>query len=333
MLKRLKFITSVTLATSADLTFWSPARAAEFVYKLGTPNPPDYPPNIALVQMTEAVKKETNGRLEIKVYANGLLGSQTSMLTQVRLGSLDMYETGNNNYSGVIPAAMIDSVGYAFSNGEQPLAALDGALGDYIRKEFAAKNLYLFDRCYDISFRQVTNSVRPIRAVEDFAGLKIRTPQTPIFVDLFKLMGASPVGLDVDELYTALQTHLADGQETPLVTIERFRFPEVQKYLSYTNHGWGGTSLVANMDKWNALPSELQEAVKRNERKYALLERHSMRLVNVSLANKLVREGLKPNTVDTSGIRARLGPYYARWKKEFGATAWGLLEQYAGKLG
>ena len=265
--------------------------------------------------------------------SNGLLGSQTSMgFTQVRLGSLEMFESGNNNFSPVIPIAMLDSVGFAFANEDQPLAALDGVLGDYIRREFAAKGLYLFDRCFSISFRDVTSSLRPIRTVEDFAGMKLRTPPTPIFVDLFKSFGASPVGLDVNELYTGLQTHLVDGQETPLIGIESFRFAEVQKYLSITNHGWGGISVVANMDKWNALPPDIQEVVKRNMRKYALLERRAIRAIDVSLASKLVREGLTMNKADTSGMRARLGPYYARWKNEFGPTAWGLLEQFAGRL-
>ena len=255
------------------------------------------------------------------------------MLTQVRLGSLEMFETGNNNYSGVVPIANIDSVGFAFATSDRAFASLDGALGEYIRREFAAKGLFCFASCLDISFRNVTTSLRPIRTVEDFAGLKLRTPISPIFVDMFKLMGASPVALAASELYTSLQTHLVDGQETPLITIESYRLSEVQKYLSITQHGWGGLWIVANMEKWNALPKDIQDVVIRNQRKYCMFERRDMRSVNVSLVNKLAREGLAVNKADTSGMRARLGPYYARWKNEFGSTAWSLLEQYAGKLG
>jgi tripartite ATP-independent transporter DctP family solute receptor len=285
-----------------------------------------------MVQMANAVKAETNGRMEIQVYPNSQLGSQASMIAQVRLGSLQFMQTGNAQFSSIVPVAAIDSLGFAFSNGNQPLEALDGNLGAYIRREFAAKGLLCFDKVFDASFRQVTSSLRPIRAVGDFAGTKIRVPSSPIYVEMFRALGASPVALDTTELYTALQTRIVDAQETPLTVIESYRLSEVQKYLSLTSHGWGGLWLVGNLEAWNALPPDIQDIVKRNEAKYALLERRDVAAQVNSLANKLAREGFAVNQADTSGMRARLGPYYARWKNEFGSTAWGLLEAVTGKL-
>ena len=131
---------------------------------------------------------------------------------------------------------------------------------------------------------------------------------------------------------TALQDTLADGEETGLVGIEGFRYYEVQKYLSLTNHIWGGQWLSANLGIWSALAPDLQEIVKRNAVKYALLVRRDSYLMSGALTDKLRRQGLAVNVPDTTGMRARLGPYYAHWKSEFGSAAWGLLEASVGRL-
>jgi tripartite ATP-independent transporter DctP family solute receptor len=321
---------AATLATFAIVR--ERARSAQFTYKLGNPNPVDFPPSVRLVQWAKAVKDETNGRLDIQVFPNAQLGSVTSEIGQLRLGSMQFMNSGNSTFSGVVPVSALDSVGFAFTSEKQAHAALDGALGDYIRKEFAAKGLYVFEKGWTYGFRETTSSSRPIRNAADFTGFKMRV-STAIVADLFRTLGASPVPLDAVELYTSLQTHVVDGQETPLSVIESYRLYEVQKYLSLTNHIMTAGWLVANAEAWNALPPDIQEIVKRNAAKYALMERKDLLVLNTSLGDKLTRQGFTINTADTASMRARLGPYYARQKSEFGNTAWTLLESAVGKLG
>jgi TRAP-type transport system periplasmic protein len=309
------------------------APAAQFEYKLALSDPVEYTTSVRMAQMANAVSAETNGRMQIKIYPNSVLGSTASILTQLRLGVIQFYCTNHYGFSALVPLIQIDSVGFAFSSQKQPVTLLDGALGAYIRKEFAAKGMYVFEKTFDLGFRQVTSSTKPIREVGDFTGFKIRVPPAPIFVDLFKTLGASPVPIDSNELYTSLQTHLADGQEVSMVGIESFRTYEVQKYLSVTNHLWVGYYLAANAGTWAAVPPDIQAVVKRNVDKFTVAERKEIPFLNESLADKLKRQGLIFNTPDVSGMRARLGPYYARWKNELGSTAWSLLEAEVGKLG
>src|SRR5262249_3209197 len=106
-----------------------------------------------------------------------------------------------------------------------------------------------------------------------------------------------------------------------------------QKYLSFTNHVWGGQWLAANQAAWDALPPDIQTIFQRNAAKYAELVRRDSFLMTAAYTDKLRRQGMAINTPDTRSMRARLGPYYARWKNDFGATAWGLLEASVGKLG
>ncbi len=317
---------------AGSLAIPRPARAAQYVYSLAHDLPQDSPLHVRSVQMAEAVKAQTNGRMEIRIFPNHLLGGQTSELTQLRAGSIQFLLTLDAVYAAVAPVAAIDSVGFAFSSTKQATAALDGPLGAYIRKELASKGLYVFENVFDLGFRQVTSSVKPIKTVDDFSGLRMRTPPAPIFVDLFKTLGASPTPIDIGELYVALQTHVVDAQETPLSSIETLRYFEVQKYLSITNHIWTGNWLAANGDAWNALPPDIQAVVKRNVAQATRLERNDMTLLNAALADKLQRQGLAFNTADVASMRARLAPYYAHWKNEFGPTAWALLENEVGKL-
>ncbi|HTD38625.1 MAG TPA: TRAP transporter substrate-binding protein DctP, partial [Candidatus Limnocylindrales bacterium] len=152
--------------------------------------------------------------------------------------------------------------------------------------------------------------------------------------DLFKSLGAAPAPLNFSELYTALQTHVFDGQENPYAIIDVGRLYEVQKYISVTNHMWSAYHFLGNQEAWNALPRDVQSVVERNLTKYALLQRGDTARRNDSLAEKLVRRGMTINRADTSGFRSKLASsgFYTKWRDKFGAQAWSLLERSSGKL-
>jgi tripartite ATP-independent transporter DctP family solute receptor len=262
-----------------------------------------------------------------------MLGGQASLLEQIRLGSIQFATLPHSGFGTVVPVAQITNVGFAFNSDQQPLQAMDGPLGAYIVREIAAKGMHLFPRSTASGFRQLTSSTKPIRNADDLVGFKLRVAPTAIFVDLFKSLGASPVALDANELYTAMQTHIVDGQENNLGSIEGFKVYEVQRYLSITNHMWNGSWLAANPAAWNSLPSDMQAVVERNVAQYVPFERRQITLQTASLADKLKRQGMIFNTADAASMRARLGGFYQRWKDQLGATPWGLLEATVGKLG
>jgi len=185
--------------------------------------------------------------------------------------------------------------------------------------------LVTFERAWVNGFRQVTTSTKPIRTVEDMQGLKIRTPPTRIWVDMFKTLGASPAPINASEMYTALQTHVVDAQENPFTIVETYRLFEVQKYLSVTNHMWSNFWVVANADRFNALPPDLQSILRDAVNTYALSNRREMELSNRALQDKLARRGMAINAVDVAPFRAKLQPFYAEQKAQFGAANWALL--------
>ncbi|GAC1534823.1 MAG: TRAP transporter substrate-binding protein [Candidatus Velthaea sp.] len=309
-----------------------PAGAAEVQYKMGHDLPLSHPLHIRLLEMWSEIEHESGGRLKVSVFGNNQLGGDTAMISQLRTGAIQFVAMVGSVLSSVVPVTGIEGVGFAFHTPEEPTRVMDGPLGQHIRSEIERNGFVAFDKVFDLGLRQMSSSVHPIRNVADMAGYKVRTLPAKIATDLFASLGASPTPMNFSEVYTALQTHVVDGQETPLLTVETARLYEVQKYLSITNHQWAGYWILAFPDAFKSLPADVQEMVRRGVAKYAVLQRRDVAHLNATLTSKLRSQGLTFNDCDTASMRAKLGPYYARWKETFGEKAWSLLEAGVGKL-
>jgi tripartite ATP-independent transporter DctP family solute receptor len=330
---RSRFVaTAATSAFASIAIVRSPARAAQFDYKLAHGTPTNMSVHVRLTEMWDAVKTETKGALNIKIFPNSELGSELAQLSQLRSGALQFMIIQGVSLSGVVPGVAMDGLGFAYNSAAQWESAYDGPLGVYLRKLIIDKNIFAFPRVFNFGMREVTASSHPIRSAADFAGFKIRTPPAPISVDLFKTLGASPTPIVFPELYMSLQTKVVDGQETPYSTIDVSNFHEVQKYLSVTNHTATIFWFIGNMDAWNAIPPAMQATVLKHAETAAMLQRRDTAQQSVATADKLRRLGMTFNNADTASMRAPLKPFYGRWKTEFGATAWDLLEKTSGKL-
>ncbi len=165
-------------------------------------------------------------------------------------------------------------------------------------------------------------------------GLKLRVPQAPIQIAVFKAFGSSPTAVNNSELYTALQTHLVDGAEQPLVSIENARLFEVSKYISMTNHQPTSFEMLGNEAAWRRLPTDLQEILDRNLNAGALLERADVETGEIKLAEQLKSQGQTIITPDRESFRAVIqqAGLYAKWRDTYGEHAFSLLEETVGKL-
>lgn len=203
-----------------------------------------------------------------------------------------------------------------------------------MRGEINAKGLFVMDRIWDSGFRQVTTSSRAINGPDDFRDLKIRVPVSPLWTSMFKALGSSPASINFNETYSALQTRVVDAQENPLAIIQTAKLYEVQKYCSMTNHMWDGFWFLGNRRAWEKLPADIREVVARHINAAGMAERADVLALNNQLQTKLAEEGLAFNTPDPAPIRESLrhAGFYDSWKEKYGAKAWGLLEQAAGRL-
>jgi len=326
------------LAGSATLPLFSirtrPAAAAEFSYKQANNAPISHPQTIRQQEAIHRIKAATGGRLEIQLFPNNQLGSDTDMLSQLRSGALDFFTLSGLILSTLVPSAAINGVGFAFKDYGQVWKAMDGSLGTFVRGEIAKRGLVAFEKQYDNGFRQITSSTRPIRTPDDLKGFKIRVPVAPLQLSLFQAFGASPTSINFSEVYSALQTKIVEGQENPLTLIQLAKLYEVQKYVSMTGHMWDGFWMLANKRSFEALPPDIQQIVQREYNRSAEDERADLAKLDVSVGADLKEKGLEVVEVEKEPFREALkkAGFYADWKKKFGEQAWSSLESNVGAL-
>jgi TRAP-type transport system periplasmic protein len=323
---------SAALAAPAFLS--RRADAAEFTYKFATNQPVEHPSNQRAQQAIDRIREQTHGRLQIRLFPNNQLGGDTDMLSQLRSGAIHFFPLSGQVLQTIVPVAGANGLGFAFKDYDTVWAAMDGDFGGYIRQKVAGAGLYTFPKIWDNGFRQITASNKPINAPADLQGFKIRIPVMPLMTSLFEAYGAAPTGINIKEAYSALQTRLVDGEENPLSIIATWKFYEVQKYCSLTNHVWDGFWVLANQRAWQRLPHDLQAIVSENLDLAAQGQRADIRKLNESLKGELEAKGMAINDVDTEAFRAQLrkAGFYAKWQEAFGAECWSLLEKYTGRL-
>jgi TRAP-type transport system periplasmic protein len=237
--------------------------------------------------------------------------------------------------STLVPAAGILNTGFAFHDYNEVWKAMDGPLGTYVRAQIEKVGLLTMSKPWDNGFRNVTTSTKPIKTPDDLKGLKMRVPAAPMLSSLFTSLGASPTPINFNELYSALQTKLVEGQENPLAIISTARLYEVQKYCSLTNHVWDAYWILGNRKAMERLPKDIQEIVYRELEKSATDERADIAGLNSSLRTDLASKGIQMIDPDKKAFKDLLAKngFYKDLRAKFGEEAWKLLSDSVGGLG
>ncbi|WP_238946284.1 TRAP transporter substrate-binding protein [Vandammella animalimorsus] len=325
---------ALSAAAMAGL-YGASAHAAQYKLRYANNLPANHPMNVQARQAAQEISSRTNGKVELQIFPNNQLGNDTNTLAQVRSGAVDFFTLSPLILGSLVPTAQVSGVGFAFADMDQVWRAMDGDLGAYVREEITrATQLVVFENIWDNGFRVTTTGRSPISKPEDMRGLKLRIPPGPLWVSMFGILGASPVTMNFAEVYSALQTHVVDGQENPLVLIHTAKLYEVQKHLALTNHMWDGFWFLANKRSFERLPEDLREIVRDCINQAALRQREGVAQLNKTARQELEAAGMQINEVDTQAFREHLrnGGFYQEWRKKLGDKAWTLLESYSGQL-
>jgi tripartite ATP-independent transporter DctP family solute receptor len=280
------------------------------------------------------IRQQTSERIDIQFFPNAQLGSDAAMLTQVRSGALDMMTASGISMQVVSPIAGISGMAFAFSDYAHVWQAMDGELGASIRAGLDKVGIYAFPKILDSGYRNITTSNRPINSVDDLKGMKMRVPPSPVWVSLFTALGASPTSITINELYSALQTKIVDGQENPLTIIESGKYYEVQKYCSISEHMWDGLWIIANGKRIKSLAADDLALITKSFEAATVKQRAETERLNGELEGSLKGKGLVFNRPDKALFRQALtkAGFYADWKQKYGPEAWAVLEKYSGSL-
>src|ERR1700740_1414625 len=277
---------------SLGAPFVARAQQAEFSYKFANNLPDSHPLNTRAKEMSAAIKTETNGRVDIQIFPNNQLGADTDVLSQLRSGGVEFFTMSGLILATLVPAASINGMGFAFADYEMVWKAMDGDLGAYIRAQIAKAHLIAMEKIGHNGFRQTTTSTKPVATPDDFRGMKLRVPPSPLWTSMFKAFDAAPASINFNEVYSALQTKIVDGQENPLAIISTAKLYEVQKYCSLTNHMWDGFWFLANQRAWEALPEDVRGIVAKHINGAAVKERADVAELNASLQKDLAAKGM-----------------------------------------
>ena len=309
--------------------------AAEFTLKFATGQDPSHPVNKRAREAIDRIKEKTGGRVEINLFPANQLGSDTDLIGQLRNGAVDYLNIGSSILATLVPKAGIYNTGFAFASYDEVWKAVDGDLGAFVKSEIESVGVLQVCKPWDNGFRQLTSSTREIKTPDDLKGFKMRVPPAPILTGLFQALGAGPTPINFNEVYSALQTKVVEGQENPLPIIATAKLYEVQKFCSLTSHVWDAYIILGNRRSFQKLPADVQAIVTSELNKSADDERADISALSKSLREDLASKGLKFVEVDKPAFRATLAKttFYKDWREKFGDKGLALLEQAVGKLG
>jgi len=256
-MKRL-FIKTV-LATVA-LAACGFAAAQERSFKFALQNPKGHPLEVGAQKFAELVAAKSGGKIKVNVFAGGTLGGDAANVSALQGGTIDFVQLNSGILASQVKPFEVYDFPFMFANAKEADAVVDGPFGQKLHAMLADKGI--IGLAYvELGFRNITNSKRAIKTVEDVAGLKLRVIPNAINVDWVKALGANPTPMAFPEVYAGLEQKAIDGQENPLSVILANKFAEVQKHLALTNHQYNPQSLIFSKKVWDALSADEKKIV------------------------------------------------------------------------
>jgi tripartite ATP-independent transporter DctP family solute receptor len=301
------------------------AQIAEHTFRFSTVNPPGHPIVLGMEKFAEIVHQKSGGKMTVKLFPGSVLGGDVQVLSSVQGGTIDFTSMNSGILQSSVKEFAIVDFPFLFNNDKEADAVMDGAVGRELADKLPAKGL-INVAYWELGFRNLTNSKRPVTRLEDIDGLKIRVIQSPIYVDTFKALGANPVPMPFPEVYTGLEQKTIDGQENPATVILANKLNEVQKYMSLTRHVYNPQSVLMSKKTWDKLSKQEQDVITAAAREATVYQRKVSRdAQEQALATlKKTMEVSEIAPAEMAKIRAKVKPVVDKYTAEIGA---GLVKQ------
>jgi TRAP-type transport system periplasmic protein len=224
-------------------------------------NQQDHPQGQGAKKFADLVQEKSGGKMQVRLFAGGTLGGDLQTVSALQGGTIDVTVLNAGLLVGLVKEFGLFDLPFLFNDGKEADAVVDGAFGKRMSDTLVAKSLIGLGY-WELGFRNVTNSRRPVTKLEDIQGLKIRVVQSPIYIELFNTLGANAVPLPFPELYTALEQKTVDGQENPASVILTSKFAEVQKHMALTRHTYNPQILIFSKRVWDRLNEDERKVVR-----------------------------------------------------------------------
>lgn len=258
----------------------------------------------------------SGGKIKVKIFPASQLGDFKAMAGQTSVGELNMFFSGYPDMSFMVPEFEVIGEPYVLRDYEHAQKVSESDFAKNLYKKLEKKNIKFLDIWYQ-GKREVTSN-RPLKKLDDFAGLKLRTPNVPFLIDFAKAVGAIPSPIAFQEVYLALQSNQVEAQENPLSTINVMKFNEVQKYLAITDHFIATVGLWINTDFYDKLSSQQKEWLKIAVQDGRKVNNKIQYDDEKRLIDQFKSEGITVTYPDKEAIRKRMKPFYEKLDKKYG---------------
>jgi len=254
------FLTALAVCLMAG----TPAFAAKVIklHHLNKDDPFDNPTGAMATVFKSLVEAGTNGEIQVQTFPNGQLGKDAEVVQQVKAGVIQSGIHSVGGFASVYPMMGVIDIPFAFPNISATYEVFDGPFGKKLSADIEKKTgLHVVGFGDSGGFFHFTNSKQAIKSPEDMKGLKIRTMGLDTHKTIISALGGQPAAIAWTEVYTALQTGVADGQMNPVPIIVFAKFDEVQKYLTLSGHLFAPYVWVFNPDFWKSLTDEEKRVI------------------------------------------------------------------------
>lgn len=307
------------LAASALAATTGAVQAADPVtIGIGYPTPLIGPHGAGAKGFEDELNRLAPGRFKVQHFPGGSLGGEREMVESLQLGTLQMAITGTAVIGNFVPEIMVMDMPFLFRDAAHARTTLDGKIGQDLLAKFSQRGLVGL-ALGEIGFRHMTANKRPIKAVDDLKGLKIRTMENPVHLAAFRALGAQPTPMAWTEVITALQQGTIDGQENPISVLVSAKLWETQKYVTLTRHVFTPISFTMSKMFFDKLTPADQEIMRKAAANGRTTNRRYVDDIEKTGVDELRKNGMQVTTdIDSGAFQTRLEPVYKQYGDRFG---------------
>jgi len=312
-----------SIAAAVALAAFGAAQAQdikEHTIKFAHQNPAGHPIVMGMEKFAEIVKAKSGGKIKVNLFPGGVLGSDQANVSALQGGTLEMVVLNTGILASQVKELSIFDFPFLFANTKEADAIVDGPVGKKMHAKLEEKGIVGLSY-WELGFRNITNSKRPLNKVEDIAGLKLRVIPNPINVDWVKALDANPTPLPFPEVYAAMEQKAIDGHENPVTVINANKFYEVQKYLAITNHQYNPQSVIISKKFWDTLNTAEKKLIDDASDEATKYQRVQNRAVMTTALENVKKNGMvvtEFSATEAAKFREKMKPVVAKYSANVG---------------
>jgi tripartite ATP-independent transporter DctP family solute receptor len=310
------------------------AQVQDRSFKFATQNPKGHPIVIGMEKFAEIVTAKSGGKMKVNLFPGGVLGGDAPNVSALQGGTIDIVVLNSGILASQAKEFGVYDFPFMFATPQEADAVVDGSFGKMMHQKLEPKGIVGL-AYWELGFRNITNSRRPITKVDDIAGLKLRVIPNAINVDWVKALGANPTPMAFPEVYTALEQKAIDGQENPVTVINANKFYEVQKHVVLSNHQYNPQSVIFSKKTWDGLTNDEKKILVDAASEAAKFQRQASREAATSALDSMKKGGMQVTELSPAELakfREKMKPVVAKHSEVVGADVVNSLQGELAKL-